>query len=135
MNRIIIILLLISPCLFADINGDISIGKSGEHYRADVKLGYNFDISKFNIVPYIDYVNYFRNDGMANHPYRDVFGTGLRVNYTLKDGTAYIDIRHECRHEVSSLNRGDMPLLYSEAIPNDSSTFITVGYKWGYDYD
>lgn len=131
MKPLIIALLLSAPCLYADICGDVSIGKDGENYRAEIKLGYDFSISRFKIVPYVDYVNYFRNDGLANHPYRDVFGTGLRVNYE----RLYLDIRHECRHEVSSLNSRETPYLYSEALPNASSTFITVGYRFGEDYD
>ena len=126
-----LLLLLLACPLFADITGDISIGKADNNYRAEVKIGYDFDIGKIKVIPYFDYVNYFRNEGIDNYPYRDVFGAGLRVNYQ----QVYIDIRHECRHEVSSLNSMDRPLLYSEALPNASSTFITVGYKWGYDYD
>lgn len=130
-NRIITLLLLISPCLFADITGDISIGKAQDSYRADVKIGYDFTISQLAIVPYFEYINYFVNEGIANHPYRDIFGTGLRVNYK----EIYLDVRHECRHEVSSLNSRDTPMLYSDALPNASSTFITVGYRFGKDFD
>ena len=126
-----LLLLLLACPLYADITGDTSIGKADDNYRAGVKLGYDFDIGKVKVIPYFDYVNYFRNEGISNHPYRDVFGAGLRVNYQ----QVYIDIRHECRHEVSSLNSRDRPLLYSDALPNASSTFITVGYKWGKDYD
>lgn len=126
-----LLLLLLSCPLYADISGDLSIGRAEDKYRAEVKIGYDFDIGKVKVIPYIDYVNYFRNEGTSNHPYRDVFGAGLRVNYQ----QVYIDIRHECRHEVSSINSRDRPYLYSEALPNASSTFITVGYKWGYDYD
>lgn len=130
-NRIIIILLLISHCLFADINGDLSIGKDNDVYRAEVKLGYDFTISKFAIVPYIDYINYFRMNSTGNHPFRDIFGTGLRIIYN----DVYLDVRHECRHEVSSINSLDTPMLYSDALPNASSTFITVGYRFGKDFD
>jgi len=126
-----IALLFLASCLYADITGDISIGKADDKYRASVKIGYDFDIGKIKVIPYFDYVNYFRNEGISNHPYRDVFGAGLRVNYQ----QVYIDIRHECRHEVSSINSRETPYLYSEALPNASSTFISVGYRWGKDFD
>ena len=126
-----LLLLLLACPVFADITGDVSIGKADDNYRSAVKIGYDFDIGKIKVIPYFDYVNYFRNEGINNHPYRDVFGTGLRINYQ----QVYIDVRHECRHEVSSLNSRDRPLLYSDALPNASSTFISVGYKWGKDFD
>lgn len=127
MKNIIILLLLISPCLFADINGDISISKDDNVYRTKVKLGYDFTISQFAIIPYFDYINYFRMNSTGNHPFRDIFGSGLRINYK----ELYLDVRHECRHEVSSINSRDTPMLYSDALPNASSTFITVGYRFG----
>lgn len=127
-----LLLLLLACPVFADITGDVSIGKAEDNYRAGVKLGYDFDIGKIKVIPYIDYVNYFMSDSLLhNHPYRDVFGSGVRINIE----QIYIDIRHECRHEVSSINSRETPYLYSEALPNASTTFITVGYKWGYDYD
>lgn len=126
-----LLLLLLACPVFADITGDVSIGKDGEHFRAGVKIGYDFEISRFRVIPYIDYVNYFRNEGISNHPYRDVFGSGVRINIQ----QIYLDIRHECRHEVSSINSRETPYLYSEALPNASTTFITVGYRWGYDFD
>lgn len=129
--RKIIVLLFLSSCLYADIAGDISIGKAQDSYRADVKIGYDFAISQLAVIPYFEYINYFENEGIANHPYRDIFASGLRLNYK----SVYLDVRHECRHEVSSFNSRETPYLYSEALPNASSTFITVGYKWGKDYD
>lgn len=129
--RKIIVLLFLSSCLYADITGDISIGKARDSYRADVKIGYDFTISQLAVIPYFEYINYFKNEGIANHPYRDIFASGLRLNYK----SVYLDVRHECRHEVSSINSRETPYLYSEALPNASSTFITVGYKWGKDYD
>ena len=126
-----LLLLLLACPLYADITGDISIGKADNNYRSEVKIGYDFEISRFRVIPYFDYVNYFRNEGIDNHPYRDVFGSGVRINIQ----QIYLDIRHECRHEVSSINSRETPYLYSEALPNASTTFITVGFKWGYDYD
>ena len=126
-----LLLLLLACPVFADITGDISIGKADDNYRAAVKIGYDFDIGKIKVIPYFDYVNYFRNEGISNHPYRDVFGSGVRINIQ----QIYLDIRHECRHEVSSINSRETPYLYSEALPNASTTFITVGYRFGEDYD
>ena len=126
-----LLLLLLACPLYADITGDVSIGKAEDKYRAQIKIGYDFDIGKVKVIPYFQYTNYFRNEGIDNHPYRDVFASGIRINIE----QLYFDIRHECRHEVSSLTSRETPYLYSEALPNASSTFITVGYRWGYDYD
>ena len=127
----ILALLFLASCLYADITGDISIGKSEDSYRADVKIGYDFTISQLSVIPYFEYINYFQNNGIDNYPYRDIFATGLHLNFD----SIYLDVRHECRHEVSSLNSRDRPLLYSDALPNASSTFISVGYRFGRDYD
>jgi hypothetical protein len=131
MKTLIVILLLITPCLFADINGDISIGKYEDIGKAKIKIGYDFTWGEFCLIPYFEYINYFTNDGFKNYPFRDIFGSGVRLNWR----ELYLNIHYECRHEVSSLNSRETPLLYGDALPNSSSRFITLGYRWGKNFD
>ena len=129
MKAKLILLLLISSPIFADICGDISIGKDNDTYRGEIKIGYDFSWEDFAFIPYIDYVDYFTYDN-GGHPFLDIFGTGLKFEH--KD--IYLLLYHECSHAVSSLNSRDKPVLYNDAEPNESSTYIIVGYKWGRDF-
>ena len=127
MQKIILLFILLSSPLYADICGDISIGKSDTEYRGNIKIGYDFEMGDITLIPFIDYMNYFRLEGLGGHPFRDVFGCGFKVEY--KD--VYLLVRHECVHEVSSLNSIGRPVLYEDAQPNKSETVITVGYRFG----
>ena len=121
--RFSLLLLLISAPCFGDIAGDVNIGKSDDTYRGNIKIGYDFSMGDITLIPFIDYVNYFRLEGISGHPFRDVFGCGFKVEYN----QLYILVKHECSHEVSSLNSMGSPVLYSDAEENNSSTWLTVG--------
>lgn len=128
-TKLVLILLLLSSPIFADICGDVSIGKDSEVYRGEMKIGYDFSWEDFALIPFVDYVNYFTYDG-GGHPFLDVFGCGLKVEW--KD--VYLKVYHECSHAVSSLNSMGKPVLYNDAEPNKSSTWIIWGYRWGRDF-
>ena len=127
MYKVILLLLLISSPLYADICGDVSIGKSDDTYKGRMKIGYDFSMGDIKLIPFIDYINYFNVEGLSGHPYRDIFGVGVKLEYS----QVYILVKHECSHEVSSLNSRGQAVLYSDAEENKSSTYITVGYHWG----
>lgn len=133
-TKLVLILLLISSPIFADICGDISIGKDNDTYRGEMKIGYDFSWEDFAFIPYIDYVNYFTytltGDIVGGHPFLDVFGCGLLFKY--KD--IYLNVYHECSHAVSSINSMGKPVLYNDAEPNKSSTWIVVGYRFGKEF-
>jgi len=122
-------LLVIFPC-YGDIAGDISIGKSEDTAKGNIKIGYDFEMGDITLIPFIDYISYFKIDGTNGHPFRDIFGCGVKVEY--KD--VYLLVRHECVHEVSSVNSRNNPVLYNDAIPNSAVTFVTIGYRWGKEF-
>ena len=123
------ILLIASP-VYSDICGETSIGKDNDTYRGNIKLGYDFEMGDITLIPYIDYVNYFHVKEFSGYPFRDVFGCGVLTTY--KD--MWLRIEHKCSHAVSSLNSRDKPVLYNDAEINSSSTYITVGFKWGKEF-
>ena len=124
---LIIVIFLICPFIYGDILGDVSISKDAETYKGNIKIGYDFEMGDITLIPFIDYVNYFRVKELSGFPFRDIYGVGVKVEYK----NIYLTVKHSCTHEVSSLNSRDKPVLYSDAEVNKSSTWVTVGYKWG----
>jgi hypothetical protein len=132
----LVLLLLISPFLYSDIKGDISISKTlkDNTAKAEIFLAYSFDIKQLSLIPYTKYTNFFYiTNVFSNKPFRDIFETGLQIEY----GNIYIRINHICDHPVSYKNnyRNNewIPFLDYGVAPTGSANYITIGYKWGHD--
>jgi len=125
-----IFLLLLTTALYAGGQAEISKDVLSDTCKASVLLQYDFNIHKIILTPFTQYTSYFNHGSLfANHPYRDIFETGLNIAYK----NIYIKYQHICSHAVSSYNNHATPMISYYQEPNSSANFITVGYKWGSD--
>ena len=123
---LLFLLFLIFP-VYADIAGDVSIGKDGETGKGCIRLAYDFEMKDLIILPFVEYTNYFYIEGLQGKPYEDIFGLGIKLEYR----DIYLKLYHECLHPVAHKTNiyGD-PILDSDT-ETSQSNWLVVGYRWG----
>ncbi len=124
-NIVILILMFCVVILFADIHGEIKVGKAIEINAgfAEITIEYEFEFDKSTLILYGSWLTWFQftNAIILFAPFQDIYSIG--VEYKIKN--IAFGVSHFCNHPVYS-GYG----ILEDLKRGENLTTITTGITW-----